>query len=57
MSKIEDYRRKLNTLDDWRLYLLENSGLPGPRGNLELAAAFAELAGKEQAEAFLEIPV
>ena len=57
MSKIEDYRRKLNTLDDWRPYLLENSGLPGPRGNLELAEAFAELAGKEQAEAFLAIPV
>lgn len=28
-----------------RAYLLSNSGLPGPRGNLELAAAFADLAG------------
>jgi hypothetical protein len=28
-----------------RTYLLSNSGLPGPRGNLELAAAFADLAG------------
>ncbi|MBI5231536.1 MAG: hypothetical protein HY876_05145, partial [Coriobacteriales bacterium] len=29
--------------DSWREYLLANSGLPGPRGNLELAAAVADV--------------
>jgi HEAT repeats len=57
MSKVEDYREHLKTLDDWRPFLLQNSGLPGPRGNLELAEAFADLAGREQADAFLAIPV
>lgn len=38
MSKADDYRRKLQTLDSWDAYLLQESGLPGPRGNLELAA-------------------
>ena len=57
MSKVEDYRVHLKTLDDWRPYLLKNSGPPGPRGKLEQAEAFAELAGREQANAFLAIPV
>lgn len=42
MSKIEDYRQKLRSSSEWDPYLLENSGLPGPRGNLELAQAVAE---------------
>lgn len=42
MSKIEDYRCILRELKDWRPFLLNNSGLPGPRGNLELAYAVAE---------------
>ncbi len=37
MSKTEDYRDVLRTLDDWVPFLKKNSGLPGPRGNLELA--------------------
>jgi hypothetical protein len=41
MSKIDAYREKLRGLSDWEPYLLAESGLPGPRGNLELAAAFA----------------
>jgi len=36
------YREALKGLSDWEGYLLAESGLPGPRGNLELAAAFAE---------------
>src|SRR5512140_1172878 len=48
MSKLEDYRLKLRALDDWRPFLRRNSGLPGPRGNLELAQAVAELATAEQ---------
>jgi 3-methyladenine DNA glycosylase AlkC len=42
MSKVEDYRQTLRTLEDWEPFLLRESGLPGPRGNLELAHAVAE---------------
>lgn len=42
MAKIDDYRGVLRTLDDWDDYLLRNSNLPGPRGNLELAHAAAD---------------
>ncbi len=31
----------------WRGYLLEHSGLPGPRGNLELAQAAAAKGSEE----------
>ena len=56
MTKLEDYRKALSTMGEWRPYLLKNSGLPGPRGNLELAQAVAELVSRDQAEAFLSIP-
>jgi HEAT repeat protein len=42
MGKVEEYRQALRRLDEWEPFLLEQSGLPGPRGNLELAAAVAE---------------
>ena len=42
MSKIDDYRQTLKRLDNWIPFLLKESGLPGPRGNLELAYAVAE---------------
>jgi hypothetical protein len=42
MKKAELYREKLRGLEDWEDYLLEESGLPGPRGNLELAAVVAQ---------------
>ncbi len=41
MSKIDTYRCILRTLDEWDAFLLAESGLPGPRGNLELAKAVA----------------
>lgn len=41
MSKIDDYRAALRGLAEWEPYLREHSGLPGPRGNLELAHAVA----------------
>jgi hypothetical protein len=53
--KIQDYRDTLRSLPSlsneagqaaWRDYLTEHSGLPGPRGNLELAQAVA-LEGNE----------
>ena len=40
----------LTTLDDWMPYLSANSGLPGPRGNLELVAACGEEADAATAE-------
>lgn len=42
MTKADDYRQVLRTLDEWDAYLLAQSGLPGPRGNIELAQAVAE---------------
>lgn len=42
MTKVEEYRRALQSLQDWVPFLMRNSGLPGPRGNLELAYAVAE---------------
>jgi hypothetical protein len=42
MRKTDVYREQLDTLDDWDDYLLQESGLPGPRGNLELAGVVAQ---------------
>ena len=42
MNKQDDYRKTLRTLEDWDAYLLQECGLPGPRGNIELARAVAE---------------
>ncbi|KPL71363.1 hypothetical protein ADN00_16785 [Ornatilinea apprima] len=42
MSKLDEYQRVLSALTDWEPYLLEQSGLPGPRGNIELAMAFSK---------------
>jgi hypothetical protein len=42
MSKIDHYRQILRTLDDWDAFLMDESGLPGPRANLELVQAVAD---------------
>jgi hypothetical protein len=42
MSKVQGYREALRKLDDWDTFLLRESGLPGPRGNIELGRAVAE---------------
>jgi hypothetical protein len=42
MSKLDDYRQALRGMVDWEPYLLAESGLPGPRGNIELAQAVAD---------------
>ncbi len=42
MAKVDEYRRLLAACDDPEAFALEHSGLPGPRGNLELIAALAE---------------
>jgi hypothetical protein len=57
MSKIDAYCETLKTLFDWIPYLLQESGLPGPRGNLELAHAVAQIGSREQFQTFLTIPL
>jgi len=42
MGKVDEYKKVLKNLDDWDHYLLDESRLPGPRANLELAHAVAE---------------
>lgn len=39
MKTVDKYRQTLRSLEDWDDYLLSNSGLPGPRVNLELLQA------------------
>ncbi|GAK51585.1 hypothetical protein U14_02830 [Candidatus Moduliflexus flocculans] len=54
MKKSEIYREKLLTLDHWDAFLLEESGLPGPRGNLELAQVVVDLGTRALFEQYLE---
>jgi hypothetical protein len=50
MSKTADYYQALQKLDDWIPFLKQESGLPGPRGNLELAHAVAQEGNRKQFE-------
>jgi hypothetical protein len=43
MNKEDTYRQALGGLHDWDEYLMAESGLPGPRGNLELAQVVADM--------------
>ena len=54
MGSITDHRAVLASLTDWTEYLAANSGLPGPRGNLELVAACGEEADVTRARALVE---
>lgn len=53
MTKTEDYRRALKNMDEWEPFLLDESGLPGPRGNIELAQAVADVGTRKQFDRFL----
>jgi hypothetical protein len=53
MGKVDIYREQLRRLTDWELFLLKESGLPGPRGNIELAQAVAEERNEALFEYFL----
>jgi hypothetical protein len=53
MNKTESYRQTLKTLVDWEPYLLQESGLPGPRGNIELAQVVADEGNRELFERLL----
>ncbi|MGB7872766.1 MAG: hypothetical protein WBL25_00170, partial [Anaerolineales bacterium] len=52
-SKVDSYREILKNLEDWDEYLRGESNLPGPRGNLELAHAAADLEDRTRVEHFL----
>lgn len=54
MSKVEEYRKTLRALSDWDSFLLEESGLPGPRGNIELGRAVADEGDEELFRRYLE---
>jgi hypothetical protein len=54
-SKIDWFRDGLRASKDVGAYLKRNSGLPGPRGNLELAQAFAAEASPDQIWSFARL--
>ncbi len=53
MTRLDNYRQELRKLDDWIPFLRKESGLPGPRGNLELAHAVAQEGNRAQFERLL----
>ena len=55
LGKVDEYREALRGLDEWEPFLLEQSGLPGPRGNLELAWAVAEEADEATLRRWAEL--
>lgn len=57
MGKVETYQERLQDLDegDWDAFLLAESGLPGPRGNIELARAVAREGDAARFDRYLAI--
>ena len=55
MSKVDYYRQILHTLDDLDPFLLQESGLPGPRANLELLQAVADEGSEAQFRRWLTL--
>jgi hypothetical protein len=55
MTKLDAYHQSLTTLADWDDFLLKESGLPGPRANLELVQAAADLGTPEQFRRWLAL--
>ena len=53
MGKREAYVEQLKSVPDWEAFLKKHSGLPGPRGNLELAQAAADAGCKRQFKEWL----
>lgn len=58
MSRRDEHRAALRDLgpEGVRAYLTAGSGLPGPRGNLELMAAFADVAPRDLVLALADDP-
>jgi len=57
MSKKAEYQDKLRGLPEWDAYLLNESGLPGPRGNIELAQVVANIGDRELFQRYLAYDV
>jgi len=55
VTKRDTYIQALRGLTDWDAYLLKESGLPGPRANLELVQAAADLGTAEQFRRWLAL--
>lgn len=55
MLKMENYRQALRSVKEWDSFLLAESGLPGPRANLELVQAVADEGDLELFERFLNL--
>jgi hypothetical protein len=53
MGKREAYVEQLKSVQDWETFLKKHSGLPGPRGNLELAQAAADAGSRRQFKEWL----
>ncbi len=53
MDRISEYQTKLRNLVIWDEFLLKESGLPGPRGNIELAQAVANEGTSELFQRYL----
>jgi len=53
MGKVDEYKKILEKLEDWDQYLLDESNLPGPRANLELANAVAEVGDLDRFRRYL----
>lgn len=53
MTKSDIYRERLASLADWDAYLMQQSGLPGPRGNLELVQVAADMGDESQFQHWL----
>ena len=47
-QRVDGYRAELRLLKDWEPYLKKNSGLPGPRANLELVQAVGDEADADR---------
>lgn len=54
MKKSDIYREKLLSMENWDEYLLDESCLPGPRANIELAQAVAEAGDLSRFRRYLE---
>ncbi len=58
MTKYQIYHEQLTALpiEEWEPYLLAQSNLPGPRSNLELLAAAADLGTEQQFLGWIDCP-
>jgi len=54
-NKVASYIEKLQSQKDWDNFLMKESGLPGPRANLELLQVFADAADEKLINSYVSI--